>query len=109
VPKTVEVRAESIDSAFPTRMRRPILRFQLEDGAEIDLTAAGKAFQFVSRCPECPLDMVIAHIDFDVLRQIAKSSALSIDALGFAARLKPADLESLRKFVAVVSQGLRIQ
>jgi hypothetical protein len=46
---------------------------------------------------------------FDALRQIANSGIVGIDALGFTARLKPADLQSLRKFIDVFSDGVRIR
>jgi hypothetical protein len=108
-PDLLEVRAESVNSAFPTRIRQPILRFQLGGGAEMDLTAPGNAFHFISRCPDCPLDTVTARVRFDVLRQIVGSSTMGIDALGFSARLKPADLLSLRKFLDVISNGVRIR
>ena len=48
-------------------------------------------------------------MSFDALRSIAKSSTVGIDALGFAAHLKPADLQSLRKFIDVVGNGVRIR
>jgi len=108
-PDVVDVRAESVDGTFPMRIRQPILRFQLGGGTEMDLTAPGKAFQFIPRCPDCPLDTVIARMAFDALRQIAESSTVSIGALGFTARLKSADLQSLRKFIDVVGNGVLIR
>ena len=108
-PDAVEVRAESVDFAFLLRIRQPILRFQLGDSTTIDLTAPGKTFLFIGRCPDCPADTVVARMSFDALRSIAKSSTVGIDALGFAAHLKPADLQSLRKFIDVVGNGVRIR
>jgi hypothetical protein len=108
-PDFVEVRAESVNSAFPMRIRQPILRFQLGDGTEMDLTAPGKTFHFIGRCLDCPADTVVARIPFDALRSIANSNTVSIDALGFAAHLKPPDLTSLRKFIDVVGNGVRIR
>jgi hypothetical protein len=52
---------------------------------------------------------VIVHIIFDALSQIAQSSTVDMDALGFTVFLKPEDLQSLRKFIEVVSNGIRIQ
>jgi len=46
---------------------------------------------------------------FDALRSIANRNTVDIHALLFAARLKPADLQSLRKFVDVVGNGVRIR
>jgi hypothetical protein len=108
-PDVVEVRAEPVHGTFPMRIRQPTLRFQLGGGTEMDLTAPGKTFHFISRCPDCQADMVIAPMPFDALRSIANSSTVGIDALGFAAHLKPADLQSLRKFIDVVGNGVRIR
>ncbi len=108
-PRRVDVRAESIDGTFPMRIRQPILRFQRGVGAGMDLTAPGKTFQFIARCADCPLDTVIARMDFDALRQVAESDTVDIEALGFTLHLKPADRRSLRKFVDVVSNGVRIR
>lgn len=109
VPDVVNVRAESMSSVFPMRIRQPVLRFQLGGGTEMDLTAPGNGFQFIARCPDCSLDTVIARVRLDALRQIVGSSTVSIDALGFSARLKPADLQSLRKFLDVIGNGVRIR
>ena len=108
-PDVIDVRAESVDSTFPMRIRQPILRFRLGGGTEMDLTAPGKTFQFISRCPDCASDTVIARMPFDALHSIANSSTVGINALGFTARLKPADLQSLRKFIDVVGDGVRIR
>jgi hypothetical protein len=40
----VEVRAESYNTTFPQITRRPIFRFSLQDGNEVDLTGQGKTF-----------------------------------------------------------------
>jgi hypothetical protein len=109
VPDFVEVRAESMNSAFPMRIRQPILRFQLGGGTAMDLTAPGKTFHFIGGCLDCPADRVIARMPFDALRSIANSSTVGIDALGFTAHLKPADLPSLRKFIDVVGNGVQIR
>jgi len=108
-PDVVEVRAESVGSAFPLQIRRPLLRFQPGGGNEMDLTAPGRTFQFIARCPECPADTVVARMPFAALRSIANSSTMEIDALGFAAHLNAADLQSLRKFIDVVGHGVRIR
>jgi hypothetical protein len=108
-PGTVEVRAMSVGSAFPLRMRRPILRFHTGKGTELDLTAPGRTFRFFSSCLECPSDTVIAQIRFDALQRFAKSDSVDVDALGFTVRLKPTDLQTLHKFIDAVSNGVRIQ
>jgi hypothetical protein len=108
-PDVVDVRAESVNGTFPMRIRQPILRFQLGGGTEMDLTAPGKTFQFISRCPDCSADTVIARMPFDALRSISNLNTVGIDALGFTARLKPADLQSLRKFIDVVGDGVQIR
>jgi hypothetical protein len=108
-PDVVEVRAESVAGTFPTTIRQPILRFQLGGGTAMDLTAPDKTFHFIARCPDCPADTVIARMPLDALRSIAHSSTVGIDALGFGAHLKPADLQSLRKFIDVVGNGVRIR
>jgi hypothetical protein len=114
-PDTIEVRAEAVCIAYPDRRRHPIVRFHLGGGTEMDLTAPGKEFQFFPNCltkpfrGAIPSDDVIVHITFDALSQIAQSSTVDIDALGFTVFLKPEDLQSLRKFIDVVSNGIRIQ
>jgi hypothetical protein len=113
-PDAIEVRAEAMCTAYPDRMRQPILRFHLGGGTEMDLTAPGKEFQFFPNCVTnfhlgaIPSDDVIVHMTFDALRQVAQSNTVDIDALGFTVFLKPEDLQSLRKFIDVVSNGIRI-
>ena len=109
-PDTAELRAESIGGTFPYRIRQPILRFDLKRGIELDLTAPGRAFEFTSSCQECLLDTVIARrVPFDIVRQIAVSNQVSVEALGFATRMSPANLLSLRRFVETVSDGVVIR
>jgi hypothetical protein len=75
----------------------------------MDLTAPAKRFQFLSRCSECPADTVIANVPFSDLGKIAGSSSLIIEALGFTMRVKPADIQSLRRFIRTVQDGIRIE
>ena len=109
VPDAVDVRATSVYGAWATRVLQPVFRLQLEGGTKMDLTAPGKAFNFISSCLDCPLDTVTAQIAFDTLRQVAESKTVGIDALGFTARLKPADLQTLRGFVEIVTHGVQIR
>jgi hypothetical protein len=52
---------------------------------------------------------VIARIPFSVLRDIGASRTVVIRALGFSARIKPADLVVLRNYVDTLSQGVVIR
>ena len=108
-PDTAELRAESIGGTFPYRIRQPILRFDLDRGIELDLTAPGRAFEFISSCQDCSLDTVIARVPFDIVRQIAASNKVLVEALGFVTRMRPANLLSLRRFVETVSDGVVIR
>jgi hypothetical protein len=109
VPKSVDVRASSYDAKFPYRVRQPVLRFRLGETDKIDLTAPGKEFHYFASCVDCPMDTVIAPIAFDKLRRVAESKDVGVDALGFALRLRPADLQSLRKFIEIISHGIQIR
>jgi hypothetical protein len=112
-PDMVEVRADL--GYFAThRILRPILRFQLGGGAELDLTAKGQTFQYISCSPEnslgpCVSDAIIARITFAALRQIAQSSSVGADALGFSVTFGPEDFQSLRRFIEVVGRGVQIR
>jgi hypothetical protein len=112
-PEVFEVRAEMNAGVFPTTIRQPILRFQLGDGIEIDLTAPGKSFQFISGClnsvTPCAQDTVLVRLPFETMQRIAKSDDVKIDALGFTARLRPEDIQSLRKFIETVGNGVQIR
>jgi hypothetical protein len=59
--------------------------------------------------PECPADAVIVNVPFSDLGKIAGSSSLIIGALGFTMRMKPADIQSLRRFMRTVRDGVRIE
>jgi hypothetical protein len=106
-PDAVDVRAEP-NGVFFQRIQ-PILRFRIEDGSELDLTAPGKRFQFISRCQDCAADTIVARMPFSDLRKIAGSSSLAIEALGFTVRMKPEDLQSLRQYVQTVQEGVKIK
>jgi hypothetical protein len=115
IPDAVQVRAESRNVAFPQRTRQPILKFQIEDGTEMDLTSPGKKFQFtyhgvcdLSSGESCQSDTVIAQISFSDLHKIAKSKSLKIEALGFTLNMKPGDIQSLWRYVETVQNGVRL-
>jgi len=109
----VEVRAESYDTTFPQITRRPILKFRLQDGNEVDLTGQGKTFQFTYHglCTideSCFPDTVIARMPFSDLCKIAASNSLKIEAVGFTLNMKPEDIRSLRRYVQTVQNGVRL-
>jgi hypothetical protein len=113
-PDMVEVRAESYNTAFPQITRQPILRFGLEDGTEVDLTAPGKMFQFTYHglCgidQSCFPDTVIARMPFSDLCKIAASHSLKIEAVGFALNMKPEDIQLLKHYVQTVQNGVMIK
>ena len=108
VPGIVQVRAEA-NLSFPHIIRQPILRFQFDDGSELDLTAPGRTFQFLSRCDGCFADMILASVPFSDLGRIARSRSLTIEALGFATHMKPADLQALREYMKTIQNGVRIK
>lgn len=114
VPDMVEVRADLGYFANPNRIIQPILRFKLSGGTEMDLTAKGQTFQFISSSSENGLmpgvaDRLIVHITFAALRQIAQSSSVDMNALGYSVVLSPEDVQSLRKFIDVVCSGVQIR
>jgi hypothetical protein len=108
-PKTVEIRATAISTAFPLRIRQPILRFNASDGRTYDLTAPGRVSQFVASCQECPLDTLTTRLAFEELREIARSSDVTLNALGFALRLTPADLAALGTLIDAVDDDVMIK
>jgi hypothetical protein len=109
----VEVRAESYDTTFPQITRRPILRFRLQDGNEVDLTGQGKTFQFTYHglCgvdENCSSDTVIARMPFSDLCRIAASNSIKIEAVGFTLSMKQEDILALRRYVQTVRNGVRL-
>jgi hypothetical protein len=113
-PDMVEVRADLGYFANPNRIPQPILRFKLDGGTEMDLTAKGETFQFISGSSESGLmpdvaRTLIVHITFAALRQVAQSSSVDINALGYSIILRPEDLQSLRRFIDVVDSGVQIR
>jgi hypothetical protein len=108
-PKAAEIRATAISTAFPLRIRQPILRFETGDGRQYDLTAPGRVWQFVASCQECPLDTLTTRLAFEELREIARSSEVTMNALGFALRLKPSDVSALQTLIDAVSDGVTIK
>jgi hypothetical protein len=112
-PDMVEVRAESYEATFPQITRRPILRFSLPDGSEVDLTGQGKTFLFAYHglCgvdESCFPDTVNARMPFSDLCRIAASNSLKIEAVGFTLNMKPEDVRSLRRYVQTVQNGVRL-
>lgn len=105
-PISVAVRAQPrcFPQVFPERLRQPILRFLVNGSMKIDLTAAGAAYHVVSSCSESQ-DTVIAQVPFRLLRQIAESTDVMVDALGFSLRLTTDDLAAWRLFVRTVQGG----
>lgn len=109
----VEVRAESYDTTYPQITRRPILKFRLQAGSEVDLTAQGKTFQFSHHgiCDvneSCFPDTVTARMPFADLSKIADSNSLKIEAVGFNLSMKSEDIKLLRRYVQTVQNGVRI-
>ena len=80
---------------------------------ENGIDVSGKMHQIASpktvKHPECPADAVIVNVPFSDLGKIAGSSSLIIGALGFTMRMKPADIQSLRRFMRTVRDGVRIE
>jgi hypothetical protein len=108
-PDTAQLRVESIAGTFPFKIRQPIFGIDRDRGGELDLTGPAYSFQFISACEGCSLDTVIARVSFSVLRDIGASRTVVIRALGFSARIKPADLVVLRNYVDTLSQGVVIR
>jgi hypothetical protein len=109
----VEVRAESYDTTFPQITRRPILKFRLQDGNEVDLTEPGKTFQFsyhgICNVDEsCSPDTVTAQMPFADLCRIAASKSVKIEAVGFNLSMKSDDIPSLRRYIQTVQNGVRL-
>jgi hypothetical protein len=109
----VEVRAESYDTAFPQITRQPILIFRLQDGSEVNLTEHGKTFQFsyhgICNVEEsCSPDTVTARMPFADLCKIAESKSLKIEAVGFTLSMKSDDMQSLRRYIQTVQNGIRL-
>ena len=108
-PGDVELRAESVTGTFPLTIRQPVFRIVLDAGVPLDFTGAGRTFQFVSRCPECAADTLIVRAPFKVVRDVAASQTVTVEALGFSTRMKAADLAALRRFVDTVGKGVAVR
>jgi len=109
-PTTVAVRAQPrcFPPVFPERVRQPILRFLVNGSTKIDLTAAGAAYQLVPSCSKSQPDTVIAQVPFILLRRIADSVNVTVDALGFAVRFSTDDGAAWRLFVHTVENGATV-
>ena len=109
-PNSVAVRAQSrcFPIVFPQRARQPVLRFHVNNTAVIDLTAPGSTYQFIANCSESN-DTVIAQVPFILLRQIAESGNVMVDALGFALRLTADDSAAWRLFLHTVEHGALVR
>jgi hypothetical protein len=108
-PTVVDIRATAVDTAFPLRIRQPILRIDTSDGRHYDLAAPGRVSQFVASCKECALDTLTTRVAFEELREIARSSGITMNALGFGVRLTPSDLTALRRFIDAVIDGVTVK
>jgi hypothetical protein len=108
-PTVADVRATSVNTAFPLRVRQPTLRLVTTDGREYDLAAPGRVSQFTASCDKCSLDTLTTRLAFDELREIARSPQVTLNALGFAMRLTPADLKTLVALIDAVADGATIK
>jgi hypothetical protein len=104
-PDVVTVRAQSNSLTFPTRLRQPVLHFRASDGRRYDLTAPGRTYEFTASCEQCPLDTLTTRMAFAELREIAASSGVTAEALGFQLRLSSADLAAIQRLIDAVGDG----
>jgi hypothetical protein len=109
-PISVGVRAQPrcFPQVFPERVRQPVLRFLVNGSTKIDLTAAGATYQLVPTCSRSQPDTVIAQVPFILLREIAESVNVTVDALGFALRFTPDNSDAWRLFVRTVEHGATV-
>ena len=85
------------------------MKFQLEDGTDVDLTAPGKTFTIRGGWFNRDLSyMVIVRMPFSYLQTIAASNSLRIEALGFILDMESEDIQSLRRYVKTVQNGVRL-
>jgi hypothetical protein len=108
-PAVADIRAISVNTAFPLRVRQRILRFVTTDGREYDLTAPGRVSQFTASCEKCSLDTLTTRLAFDELRELARSPQVMMNALGFEMRLTPADLKTIGALIDAVADGVTIK
>ena len=89
-PLSVAVRAQPrcYPKVFPDRVRQPILRFQLAGSTRIDLTETGAAYQWLASCSKSQPDTVIAHVPLTVVRQVAGTTNVKVEALGLRVALR---------------------
>lgn len=107
-PDHVSMRAAASGTAFPTKVRQAILRFELLGGRVIDLTAPDGKFLFSASCDKCAADVINADISFDDLQALARSSGTSVEALGFSLVLSPQDIAGLQRLVKAVNEGITL-
>ena len=108
-PAIADIRATSVSTAFPLRLRQPILRLTTANGHEYDLAGPGRVSRFTAGCEKCPLDTLTTRVAFDELREIAHSPQVRMNALGFEMRLTPADLKTLGALIEAVRDGVTIK
>lgn len=108
-PTVADIRATSINTAFPLRLRQPILKLVTSDGREYDLGGPGRVSRFTASCDKCALDTLTTRLAFDELREIARSPQVTMDALGFEMRLTDADLKALGALIDAVQDGVVIK
>ncbi len=112
-PATVQIRASSIDTAFPLRIRQPILRFVLNGTTPLDLTTETSSYRFVAgpqpAWGDAPADTIVTDLRFASLQQIAQAREVTVDALGFSVRLAPADLTAFRLFIHTLEDGVVVR
>ncbi len=107
-PAHVSLRAAATGTAFPMQLRQAILRFELLGGQVVDLTAPGGKYLFSASCDKCQADVINAEMSFDDLQALARSSATSVEALGFSLVLSPQDIAALQRLVKAVNDGITL-
>ena len=109
-PVSVDLRAEAYCLLYPLRVRQPQFSLTI-DGAVLDLATPNAPFQLSPSCGHDigSNDVVVAPVPFEVLQQMAAATVVEVRALGFAARLSPADLRALRVYVAAVADGVTVR
>jgi hypothetical protein len=111
VPPTVQVRADAICSVFPLRIRRPLFTFTVDGGTIVDLASSSSRYQLLANCSKRGggFDAIVTEVPFRLLRRLAESKDVTVNALGFFGRLAPADLTAWRVFIHTIERGVTIR
>jgi hypothetical protein len=82
----------------------PSLSFVLltDSGERFDLIERGVASRLLPRCDSCSVEAILARLDSDTFRSLAKSKTMTAKVLGFKCVLDQGDMSALGEFARTI-------